>query len=92
MTGGGVGIEGLGRHIGVSIQVTKLLKSSAIGRIAFYQLSKSRLRIGEIPHQSKTDAPHVLTHNRRLRAVVKAIESLKCFGNFPYLQQPLHGP
>ena len=92
MTGGGVGIECLGRHIGVSIQMTKLLKSSAIGRVAFHQLPESRFRIGEIPHQSKTDAPHVLTHNRRPSAVGKAIESFKCFGNFPLLQQPLHGP
>ena len=51
MTGGGVGIECLSRHIGVSIQVTKLLKSSAIGRVAFHQLSERRLRIGELSHQ-----------------------------------------
>ena len=71
--------------------MTKLLKSSAIGRVAFHQLSESRLRIGEIPHQSKSDTPHVLTHNRGLSGVSKAIECLKCFGNFALLKQPLHG-
>ena len=85
MTGGGVGIECLGRHIGVSIQMTKLLKSSAIGRVAFHQLSERRLRIGELSHQPQTHTPHVLTHNRGLSGVSKAIECLKCFGNFALL-------
>ena len=85
MTGSGVGIKCLGGHVSVSIQVTKLLKSPAIGRIAFYQLPESGLRIGEIPHQSKTDTPHVLTHNRGLSAVGEAIECFKCFGDFSLL-------
>ena len=85
MTGSGVGIKCLGGHVSVSIQVTKLLKSPAIGRIAFYQLPKSGLRIGEIAHQSQADTPHVLAHNRGLSGVSKAIECLKCFGNFSLL-------
>ena len=85
MTGSGVGIECLGGHIGVSVQVTKLLKTPAIGRIAFYQLPESGLRIGEIARQSQADTPHVLTHNRGLSGVSKAIECLKCFGDFSLL-------
>ena len=86
MAGGGIGIECLGSHIGISVKVPQLLKRSAIGRVLIDQLAQHVFCAGKIAQQSQTHAAHILAHDRPLGAFRKAIKRFECGRDFPLLK------